>query len=57
MEGYMMFLDWNNQYHENDYTTQGNLQTQCNPYQITNGIFQSTRAKKFNLYGNIEDLE
>ena len=34
-----------NQYHQNDYATQGNLQIQCDPYQITNGIFQSTRAK------------
>ena len=24
---------------ENDYTTRSNLQIQCNPYQITNGIF------------------
>ena len=23
----------------NDYFTQGNLQIQCNPYQITNGTF------------------
>ena len=34
-----MFLDWKNQHCENDYTTQTNLQIQCNPYQITNGIF------------------
>ena len=34
-----MFLDWKNQYCENDHTTQSNLQIQCNPYQITNGIF------------------
>ena len=34
-----MFLDWKNQYCENDYTTQSNLQIQCNPYQITSGIF------------------
>ena len=34
-----MYLDWKNQYCENDYTTQSNLQIQCNPYQITNGIF------------------
>ena len=34
-----MFLGWKNQYCENDYTTQSNLQIQCNPYQITNGIF------------------
>ena len=24
---------------KNDHTTQGTLQIQCNPYQITNGIF------------------
>ena len=29
----------------NDHTTQGNLQIQCNPYQITNGIFHRTRTK------------
>ena len=34
-----MFLDWTNQYCENDYTTQSNLQIQCSPYQITNSIF------------------
>ena len=34
-----MLLDWKNQYCPNDYTTQGDLQIQCNPYQITNGIF------------------
>ena len=32
-------MDWKNQYCPNDYTTQGDLQIQCNPYQITNGIF------------------
>ena len=45
MERYTMFLDWKNQYCQNDYTTQGNLQTQCNPYQITNGIFCKSRTK------------
>ena len=28
-----------NQYSENEHTTQSNLQIQCNPYQITKGIF------------------
>ena len=42
-----MFLDWKNQCCENDYTTQGNLQIQCNSYQITNGIFHRTKTKKF----------
>ena len=40
-----MFLDWKNQYCGNDYTTQSNLQIQCNPYQITNGIFHRTDQK------------
>ena len=34
MERYTMFLDWKNQHCENDYTTQSNLQIQCNPYEI-----------------------
>ena len=39
-----MFLDWNNQYCENDYTTQSNIQIQCNLCQTTNGIFHRTRT-------------
>ena len=39
MEKYTMFMDWKNQYSENEYTTQSNLQIQCNPYQTTNSIF------------------
>ena len=31
---------------KDDYTIQGNLQIQFNPYQITNGIFYKTRTKK-----------
>ena len=34
---------------ENDYTTQSNLQIQCNPYQITNDIFHRTRTKMFTI--------
>ena len=45
MKRYTMFLDWKNQYCQNDYTTQGNLQIQCNPYQIANGIIHKTRTK------------
>ena len=29
MEKYTMFMDWKNQYSENEYTTQSNLQIQC----------------------------
>ena len=49
MERYTMFLDWKNQHCENDYTTQSNLQIQCNPYQITNGIFYRTRTKNLQM--------
>ena len=45
MERYSMSLDRKNQYCENAYTTKYNLQIQCNPYQITNGIFHRTRTK------------
>ena len=40
-----MFLRRKNQYHENDYPAKSNLQIQCDPYQITNGIFHRTRKK------------
>ena len=44
MEKYTMFMDQKNQYSENEYTTQSNLQIQCNPYQATNGIFYRART-------------
>ena len=50
MERYSMFLGRKNQYCENDYTTKHNLQIQCNPYQITNGIFHRTRTKNFTIH-------
>ena len=49
MEIYTMYLDWNNQYCENDYTTQSNLKIKCNPYQITSGIFHRARTKYFTI--------
>ena len=45
MERHTMLLDWKNQYGLNDYTTQGNLQIQCNPHQITKDIFHRTQTK------------
>ena len=47
MEKYTMFMDWKNQYSENEYTTQSNLQIQHNPYQATNGIFHRARTNNF----------
>ena len=49
MEKYTIFLDQENQYSENVYTAQSNLQIQCNPYQATNGIFQRTRKNNFTV--------
>ena len=45
-----MFLDQKNQYCENNYTTQSDPQIQCNPYQITNGIFHRIRTKIFTIH-------
>ena len=44
-----MFLNWKNQHCENASTTQSNLQSQCNPYRTTNGIFHRTRTKNFTI--------
>ena len=57
MKKYTVFMDEKTQYNENEYTTQSNLQIQCNPYQATNGIFHRTRTNNFSLYGNTKNLE
>ena len=49
MEKYTMFMYRKNQYSENKYMTQSNLQIQCNPYQATNGIFHRTRTNNFTI--------
>ena len=54
MEKYTMFMDQKNQYSENEYTTQSNLQIQCNPYQATNGIFHRTRTNNFTICMEIQ---
>ena len=43
---YTISLDCKNQYCENNYKIQSNLQIQCNPYQIAYGIFHRTKTKK-----------
>ena len=50
MERYSMFLGRKNQYCENYYTTKCNLQIQCDPYRITNGIFHRTRTNNFTIH-------
>ena len=54
MEKYTVFMYRKNQYSENEYTTQSNLQIQCNPYQATNGIFQITRTNNFTICMEIQ---
>ena len=54
MEKYTMFMDQKNQYCDNEYTTQCNLQIQCNPYQGTNGIFHKARTNNFTICVEIQ---
>ena len=55
MEKYTMFIDWQNQYSKNEYTTHSNLWIQCNPYQATNSIFHRTRTNNFTICMEILD--
>ena len=50
MERQSMFLGRKNQYCENDYITKYNLHVQCDPYEVTKGIFHRTRTKNFTIY-------
>ena len=50
MKRYSMFLGKKNQYCENDYTTKRNLQIQCDPYQITYGIFSTELEPKISQF-------
>ena len=54
MEKYTMFMDRKNQYSENEYITQSNLQIQCNPYQATSGIFHRTGRNNFTICMEIQ---
>ena len=39
MEKYTMFMDWKNQYSENEYTTQSNLQIHAIPIKLPTVFF------------------
>ena len=54
MDKHTMFMDWKNQYSENGYITQSNLQIQYNPYQVTNSIFHRTRTSNFTICMEIQ---
>ena len=49
MQKYTVFMDCKNQYSENEYATQSNIQIQCNPYQTTNGIFHRIRTDNLTI--------
>ena len=57
MEKYTKFMDQKNQYSENEYTTQSNLQIQCNPYQATSGIFHRARTNNFTTCMEIQKAQ
>ena len=44
MEKYTMFMDRKNQQSEHEYTTQSNLQIQCNPIKILTAFLQNGKA-------------
>ena len=51
-----MFMDQKKQYSKNEYTTQSNLQIQCNSNQATNGIFHRTRTNNFTICMEVQKM-
>ena len=49
-----IFLDWKNQYCENDYTIQRNIQI---PIKLTMAFFAELEQNVCNLYGDTKDPE
>ena len=55
MEKYTMFMDWKNQYSENEYTTHSNPNAIPRFNAIpTNGIFHRTRTNNFTICMEIQ---
>ena len=55
METYTKNLEQKNQYCENDYSTQNNLQIQAIPVKLLMAFFTELKKKFYNLYGNTKD--
>ena len=56
MEKYIVFMDWKNQYSDNGYTAQSNLQIQCNPCEATNGILHRARTNNFTICMEVKEI-
>ena len=54
IDGEILFMESKNQYSENEYTTQSNVQIQCNPYQATSGIFRRATTNNFTICMEIQ---
>ena len=54
MEKNTMFIDQKNQYSENEYTMQSNLQIQCSLYEATNSILHRTGKNNFTICMEIQ---
>ena len=50
MEKHSMLMDRKNQYRENDYTAQSNLQIQCFPHQTTIDFLHRIRNNYFKFH-------
>ena len=55
METYTKILEQKNQYCENDYSTQNNLQIQAIPVKLLMAFFTELKKNFYNLYGNTKD--
>ena len=56
MGKYTMCMDRKNQYSENEYTTQSNLQIQRNPYQATSSLFHRARTNNLTVCMEIQKV-
>ena len=60
---YAIYVDQKNEYSENEFTTQNNLQIHCNPYQATKTLEQTLsqfvwkHKKTLNSQSNLEQEE
>ena len=57
MKRYTMLMGLKNQYCQNDYIIQGNLQIQCNPCENTNSIFHRTKTNNFKICMEAQRLQ